>query len=328
MRILLANTGRIPVSRYGGTERVVWSLGKELVRLGHQVTFLTGPGSSCGFARVFILDVKRDISEQVPANTDIIHFHYPPGNLENLHVPHLVTVHGNWNKRNLDINSVFVSENHASRHGSGTYVHNGLDWDEYDPPDMNMPRNYFHFLAKAAWRVKNVRGAIEVIKRTGGEQLKVLGGRRLNFKMGFRFTLSRRVKFCGMVGGYRKYKLINGSRGLLFPVTWHEPFGLSVIESLFYGCPVFATPYGSLKELVIPEVGYLSSKADDLAAALESHEGFSRKRCHEYATGKFSARSMVRSYLPLYEKAMNGEPLNEQLPSLKTTREDHLEWIS
>ena len=44
--------------------------------------------------------------------------------------------------------------------------------------------------------------------------------------------------------------LLNASRGLIFPVRWHEPFGLAVIESLYFGCPVFATPYGALPELV------------------------------------------------------------------------------
>ncbi|MBX9724388.1 MAG: hypothetical protein K2X81_23465, partial [Candidatus Obscuribacterales bacterium] len=67
-------------------------------------------------------------------------------------------------------------------------------------PDLLRKRNKFHFLGKAAWSVKNVAGAIDVIKATKNEELMVLGGHRLNLKMGFRFTLSSRIQFYGMVG--------------------------------------------------------------------------------------------------------------------------------
>ena len=35
-----------------------------------------------------------------------------------------------------------------------------------------------------------------------------------------------------------KGEILNSSKGLVFPVLWHEPFGLAIIESLYYGCPV------------------------------------------------------------------------------------------
>jgi hypothetical protein len=43
-------------------------------------------------------------------------------------------------------------------------VHNGLDWDNYEKPDLKKERTYYHYLANAAWRVKNVKGAIDIIK--------------------------------------------------------------------------------------------------------------------------------------------------------------------
>lgn len=328
MRILIISSGKIPVTLYGGTERVVWSLGKELARLGHQVTFLVAAGSACGFARVIPLDHQRKLTDQIPEDTDLVHFHIPPPELEGQRVPHLVTVHGNWRGNTPDRNAVFVSKNHASRYGSETFVYNGLDWDEYNFPGLNAPGDYFHFLAKAAWKVKNVKGAINVIHRTPKEKLKVLGGSRLSIKMGFRLTLASRVRFYGMVGGRKKYELISGSKGLIFPVTWHEPFGLAIIESLYYGCPVFGTPYGSLPELVTPEVGFLSNSAAALAGAVENSAGFSREKCHEYAAENFSARAMVQSYLPLYDKILEGEPLNEKIPGLQSDHVENLDWIS
>ena len=40
MHILIVNNTSIPVQKYGGTERVIWWLGKQLVKMGHQVSYL------------------------------------------------------------------------------------------------------------------------------------------------------------------------------------------------------------------------------------------------------------------------------------------------
>ena len=239
MHVLLINNSPIPVYGYGGTERVIWDLGKTLARLGHQVSYLVPAGSHCDFGRVLPIDTARPWAEQIPDDVDIAHFQFNP-HVE-LDRPYLVTEHGNARKpKPLPRNTVFLSRNHASRYGSTEYVYNGLDWEAYGSVDFERPRSRYHFLGKAAWSVKNVRGAIKVAKLAGVE-LDVLGGDRFQFKRGFRFTFSRQIHFHGMVGGEQKNSLLNGSRGLIFPVRWHEPFGLAIIESLYFGCPVFST---------------------------------------------------------------------------------------
>ena len=197
------------------------------------------------------IDTSQPWEKQIPADIDITHFQFNPQTLPE--TPYLVTEHGNARKaKRWPLNTVFVSKNHASRYGSDQYVLNGLDWDNYGAVDLDNTRTRFHFLGKAEWSVKNVSGAIRVAKKAGVE-LDVLGGNRINFRRGFRWTLSRSIHFHGMVGGSEKTGLLNASRGMIFPVRWHEPFGLAVIESLYFGCPVFATPYGALPELVPAE---------------------------------------------------------------------------
>jgi glycosyltransferase involved in cell wall biosynthesis len=213
------------------------------------------------------------------------------------------------------------------RYGSDVYVYNGMDWDDYGPVDLENTRSYFHFLGKASWRLKNLRGAIKVIHKTPGEKLAVLGGTRLNFNQGFRLTLSPRVKFHGMVGGDLKHTLLQGSKGLIFPVRWHEPFGIALTESLYFGCPVFGTPYGSLKEIVIPEVGFLSNNSDDLASAVLNVDAYSRKKCHEYARDVFNSSVTTKKYIAMYEKVLNGEKLNAHPPKLRSGfGEQKLPW--
>lgn len=328
MRILIVNTGKIPVHLYGGTERVIWGLGKELVKMGHDVTFLVEAGSFCDFAEVRILDGSLPIVDQIKGNYDLIHFNFQPEGIENVKVPYIITMHGNVNdERKLDRNTVFVSGNHAARFGSTCYVHNGLDWSEYLEPELSAKRRYFHFLGNASWRVKNVQGAIDVIKKTAKERLVVLGGVRFNFNMGIRFTFTPRVKFTGMVGGEKKYRMLNESKGLIFPVKWHEPFGLAVIESLFYGCPVFGTPYGSLPELVPSNYGYLTNNAEEMAHRILEVDQYNPEDCHRYALTQFNSKIMTENYLSLYKRVLQGEVLNSESPQLvQVQKTKWLEW--
>ena len=147
MNITIVLGDKIPSIKYGGTQRVMWYLGKELNKRGHKVTFIAGKGSSCPFAKVIELD--------------------PSVNLNN-----------------ADRNIVFVSRNHAQRLGSESFVYNGLDWDDYGPANLTLSRKNYHFLGKAAWKVKNIKGAIAVVQSIKNAQLDVLGGYRLNLKMG------------------------------------------------------------------------------------------------------------------------------------------------
>jgi glycosyltransferase involved in cell wall biosynthesis len=314
MKVVLAHiAGTLPAAGYGGIERVMWWLGKELVARGHGVTFLVRDGS-CSFAPVIRFDPGRPLEAQVPDGTDVVHLQHPVPAGETVHRPYLTTLHSSGSHVvELDRNTVFISRDQASRFGSTTFVHNGVDWDEYGREPLDGPRAWVHFLGDGAWKVKNLRGAIRVA-RLAGEELHVAGGFRLNFRMGFRFTLSRRVRFHGWVGAEAKRRLLSGSKGLIMPVRWHEPFGLSIVESLFYGCPVFGTPYGSLPEIVTPDVGFLSSDAEELAEAIRGAARFDARRCHAHAVALYGSRTMTDGYVTAYERVLSGEPLHAVPP--------------
>ncbi len=323
MRILIVLDSKIPAHKYGGTQRVIWYLGKELAKMGHTVAYLVPKGSVCDFGQVIFTDPSRPLEKQIPAGFDIVHF-----NAELQHEvpqPHIVTIHGNspaeWTQ---DINTVFVSRDHAERFHSRSFVYNGLDWDDYGAPSLSNPRSYYHFLGKAAWRVKNLKGAISVVEAMKGERLYVLGGNRLNLKMGMRLTLNPRIRFFGMVGGERKNRLLQGSKGLIFPVRWHEPFGLAITESLFFGAPVFGTPYGSLPELVPSEVGFLTDSSHEMARRI-LQGGYDPALCHQYARDLFNSRIMAERYIQKYETVLAGRTLNEVVPWTDSARET-LPW--
>jgi hypothetical protein len=318
MRIVHVIPSRLPALLYGGTERVTWWLAREQAARGHRVTLLAGAGSTCPFADVRVLDLEAPMQEQIPAGSDLVHFHYPFD--EELDTPYIVTVQVNGAAGTTHHrNAVFVSRDHARRYGSEVFVHNGLDPADYGDPALGRRRDYVHFLGKAAWRLKNVRGAIRIARRAG-VPLRVLGGHRVNFNMGFRVTLDRNASFAGMVGGERKNEELRGSRGLVFPVLWHEPFGIAITESLYFGCPVVGTPCGSLPELVPPGVGHLSDRFDDLVDAVRSLGPVGRRECHEWVMENFTAARMTDEYLRLYERVLGGEWLNAEPPVAREAR--------
>lgn len=337
MKILLVHNGRIPIQTYDDVERVLWWLGKALAGLGHEVTFLVKKGSVCPFAKVLIINEKIPVSAQIPAEIDIVHFHQQPAGA--IDKPYLVTCHRNHaNIETLDHNTVFLSRNHARRHGGSVYVFCGIDFSEYGQPDWEARRLFFHFLGNAAWSGKNVRGAIEIAEKAGA-RLHVIGGSRVNFRRGLRITLSPHVRFHGVLNTDGRNMLLNQSKGLIFPALWAEPFGLAIAESLYLGCPVFGTPYGALPELLgkrqtparvqsngtgahapapwngqveafYSDFGCLSVKKSELVEAVKNAGAFDARHCHEYAREHFSAQKMAKKYLHLYEKVLNGENLH------------------
>lgn len=328
MKVLLVHNSILPIKYYGGTERIVWDLAKALTSKGYQIEMLLPIGSKCPFAKVKWINPEQDLSSQISNEYDLVHFHFIPKSIERIKLPYIITIHGNPSTEEiLDKQSVFVSENHAFRYGSKTFVYNGLDWNDFPKPNLETPRDRFHFLGKAAWRIKNLRGAIRIILASPGEKLDVMGGYRVNFKMGFRFTLSSRIRFYGMVNNSTKAILMNKSKGLIFPVLWHEPFGLAIIESFYSGCPVYGSPYGSLPELVKEEFGFLSHKEEDHIYAIQYANQFSKLRLHQYASEMFNSEVMTKNYLRLYEKVINGQILNQTNPKLCISEEPKfLSW--
>ncbi|TWV83509.1 glycosyltransferase family 4 protein [Moraxella sp. VT-16-12] len=301
----------IPPNDYGGTERVLWALYQGQKALGHQVKFLTKYDNRHPDGLLY--DEHQPLESQIQGWADIIHFHFPyDGDID---TPFVCTEHSNSDvEQTFHINTIYLSKKHAQNYHATCYVHNGLYWADYGEPNLSSPQNYVHFLAKASWRVKNLQGAVHIAQKAN-IPMHILGGKRFNIRRNPYCYLSSRLTFHGMVGGTSKNELVKNSKGLIFPVLWHEPFGLAVIESLYLGCPVFATPFGALPDIISQEnLGVLSEHYHVLVDAVQRIDGFDRRACHEHAKNHFSHLSMSKAYLQCYEKVLAGESLNPSQP--------------
>jgi glycosyltransferase involved in cell wall biosynthesis len=312
LRIALIVSGRVPATKYGGTERVVPWLARELVRKGHTVTVVAAPDSFVPGARMIFAETRDKALARVPDDIDIVHFH--SWFAANFRRPSLNTLHGNPSGAVGPGNWSFVSRNHAARYARKTFVYNGFPVEEHYF-SATKSRRYF-FLAGIARAGKNVTKAMQ-LARDFGLELDIAGGHRWKLltrsvvrKEGaFFLSLDRRIRFHGLVGGWRKAELFADARAFLYPIRWDEPFGLVVVESLLAGTPVIATARGSMPELIHPDIGFLAGSDEDFGAAFEGVGSISPRRCRDYAAESFAIEKTAAQYVDLYRRILDGETL-------------------
>ena len=298
---------QFPVAGYGGTERVCYWLAQAQSEMGHDVTVLCRPGSRLPFARVVeIPEQIESLDQYLPPGTDIVQLYGTPG--YKISTPYLVNIGGNGQPgEKFPANTVFVSENHAARHGWSEFVHNGINLAEY--PFEPQKENTALFLAKASWRVKNLKGAIK-IARAAGLALDVAGG-----KAPFWQNWLGGVTSHGTVDGPEKLALLRKAAVYLFPVVWEEPFGISVVEALACGTPVVVTPRGALPEIVTPNCGVIGNSFSELVAGVEKARKLDPAACRARVAQAFTHLHMAEKYLFYYKRIQANGKLREGNPA-------------
>lgn len=293
MHVALFARDRLPVRNYGGTQRIVVYLARGLAAAGHRVTLLAGAGSDVPEAELVPLVPPQlrqpdlDLRPLLPAGTELLLSFAPlahsPG------VPWIRSLHGNRRPGVVGApNTLYLSRNHAERHGATAFVYNGIDLAEfrYQP----VKSGYDLFLGRLHG-VKGHRWAIEGAKRTR---------RRLLVAGGWRLSLTRRVRYVGQVGGGKKADLLAGAACLWMPARWDEPFGLTLVEALASGTPVLGTRRGALPEIVSPEVGALGDTLEELVARRDDLDRVDPAACRARVERHFTHHVMAGEYLRMF----------------------------
>jgi glycosyltransferase involved in cell wall biosynthesis len=336
MKIAVLSPGKVPPLHYGGTERVVLWLVRELVAMGHRVTFLGPFGSVLPEAdEVIHFDCPPDINSQpvdlrgmLDPDLDILNLHcasgmqYPLPVLKTVHgYPFHVTGMGFAERGQFDEWYSFVSDAHRNTcaRPENPFVHNGLDPSEYlfrrDKED------YFLFLGKVDWNVKGLAHARKVA-RASKVRLKIAG----NFLdpssyRSLKESLSPDEEYVGPVGGREKAELLAGARALLFTSLWPEPFGLVAIEAMVSGTPVLGTMSGALPEVILHgKTGFLARHVDESVAQAGMLERISPDACRTHVLDRFSSRRMAEDYLRLYVRTIRTFHQGRQRISPKAKR--------
>ncbi|MGH7538865.1 MAG: glycosyltransferase [Gemmatimonadales bacterium] len=295
MHIAVVSHHRLPVKGYGGTERIVVALVRGLAELGHRVTVIAQPGTKISEAKVVEVPTKQlrdpalDLAPLIPKDAEVAHAHFPVRRLPGGGPPFLQTIYGNLKQGEaVPPHTVFLSRNHATRHGATAFVYAGLDPSEFT---FQTTKHDYDFFIGRLHSAKGYHWAIEGAKRTH---------RRLMLAGGWRPSFSPKIRFVGEVDGKKKMELLAGARCLWMPALWDEPFGLTTIEALFSGTPVLATKRGALPEVLTGEVGALCDTLEEMVEASRTIASRKPAACRAHAETYFTHRAMAERYIRIY----------------------------
>ncbi len=308
MRVTLVHHTRLPVKGYGGTERVVVALARGLALLGHEVSLIAPAGTKIPEVTLIPVpqsrfnDASFDLSPLIPAGCDIVHAFYcpkvPPS------APWLWTLEGSTAPGvTRPPNTIYVSGNHAEKHGSSSFVYNGLDPAEYR---FRAAKDEFDLFIGRLHSSKGWQLAVEGAKASQ---------RRLILAGGWRPSFSRFIHFAGEVDGSEKADLLSGARLLWMPAQWDEPFGLTLIEALWSGTPVLGTRRGSLPEVLSSEVAEFGETVEELVERIPEMATKDPLACRARAERYFSHVVMAEEYVRFYGEFLRTGILPEGKPT-------------
>lgn len=330
----------VPPKTYGGTERVVYNLAEELVRLGHNVTLFASKGSKtpaklipCTNKALRILPVSRipgirqglsyqgltvALKHLQKQRFDIVHNHFGWQLLlfkDFIKSPIVTTLHGTLADptekfmHNIFKRERFISiSNSQRRHGSKlnfiSTVYNGIDVNQF--AFSNVPGDYLVFLGRIH-PSKGPEYAIEVAKKAGRKLIiaaKIDPYERHYYEDEVKPLIDgKQIQFVGEVGHKAKVKLLKNALAMVSPVQWDEPFGLTTIESFACGTPVITIKRGSMREIITDgKTGFLCSNVEEMIDSVNEVSKLDRLACRRHVEQNFTSQKMAINYLSAYKK--------------------------
>ncbi|HEY9806153.1 MAG TPA: glycosyltransferase family 4 protein [Candidatus Obscuribacterales bacterium] len=329
---------RVPPFRYGGIELIVSLLTDELVRRGHEVT-LFASGDSISTAQLKsvheqALRLDERIKEpglyeqmmlsqvyQQAHHFDIIHSHVGCAALPYsgfVKTPTVHTMHGIYTPDNEKMFRQFawqpyisISEAQREPRLGLNYIHtvyNGIDITAYPfQPEPEQPA-YLAFVGRLSPE-KGPHEAIAIAKAVG-LPLKIAGKVDAVDREFYQDQIKplidgEQIQYLGEVSHAEKVKLLSGANATLFPITWREPFGLVMIESMAVGTPVVGMALGSVPEVIAHgKTGFICHNREQMIEAVPAALGLSRQACRDHVVSRFSVSSMVDEYEKAYKMVL------------------------
>ncbi|MBX4205053.1 MAG: glycosyltransferase family 4 protein [Candidatus Doudnabacteria bacterium] len=343
---------RVPPKKYGGTERVIYYLTEELVKMGHDVT-LFASGDSITSAKLVSVVPKalrempneKDIygfnvnsllnmglAYSMQDQFDVIHDHnahmgLPTANISQ--TPVVMTWHGPYDE---EMNRYFsmlnrpylvsISDAQAARAPGLSFVstvYNGLPMEHY--PFSPTHKGYLLYVGRIDME-KGVHISMDAAVRLNRKLVIAakLDDQVQSIKKYFDDYIQPRLavhpellQWIGEVDEDTRNELMKNAMCLLHAVTWPEPFGLTLIEAMACGCPVVAFNQGSIPEVIDDgKTGFIVENLDEMVAAVKKIDRIDRAHAREYAIQTFSARRMAQGYLDVYERVIAYKKLKEE----------------
>lgn len=322
-------TWRTPPRNYGPWEQVASVLTEALVKNGVDVTlFATGDsvtraklesvctdplGERPGDAKVWECLHISHLMERA-AEFTVIHNHFdflPLTYSRLIKTPVITTIHGFSSGEIVPVykkynpHSFYVSISDSDRHPELEYldtVYNGIDERLFQPGGGQ--GDYLLYFG----RIHPHKGAYEAIQIAMQSNKPLILCGLIQDEAYFRekvapYLNDSTIVYKGNVGPDQRNSLLGNALALLHPISFEEPFGLSVAEAMMCGTPVIAFKRGSMKELIIHgKTGFLVHTIKEAVTAAGNIKSISRPECRQHALTNFSSQVMAGHYLQLYQK--------------------------
>jgi glycosyltransferase involved in cell wall biosynthesis len=159
---------------------------------------------------------------------------------------------------------------------------------------------------------KGVEEAIEIAERAG-RPLLIAGGiyDQTYYEERIQPRLQQagpHIQHLGLLTHTELWQLMGRARGLLCPIAWDEPFGLTPVEAMATGTPVIAFHRGAMDEIIRHgETGFLVEPGDctQAAAQVDRLVELSRAQCRAHIERNFSFPHMLNEYERAYTDMSN-----------------------
>jgi glycosyltransferase involved in cell wall biosynthesis len=323
---------RTPPRHYGPWESVVSLLTEQLVKMGLEVTlFATGDSQTSGHLvavcpRPYSEDpsVNPKVAEclhisevfERSADFDLIHNHFdflPLTYSALVETPVLTTIHGFSSPSIIPVykkyngRSHYVAISEADKSPELDYlatIHHGIDVAQF--PFSNGGGKYLLFFGRIHPE-KGVHEAIQVARRV---KMKLLIAGIIQDQVYFEkfvepYIDGTTVEYLGAIGPDRRARVLGQALALLHLISFDEPFGLSVVESMACGTPVIAFGRGSMPEIIRHDkTGYIVEDINQAVEAVAAVRSIDRSACRDAVEKRFSDTRMAQDYVRAYQEIL------------------------
>lgn len=349
----------VPPKGYGGTETVVHYVTEGLVKKGHDVTLFSTGNSRTSAHLSYVFEKELGNSGEFKNQDslhpllhylecfdrawefDVIHNHaqyYAMFFAELIKTPVVHTLHGSFSKESTPEQKLhtlrrfkhhnFVSISNSQRLDMPELNYAATVYNGINVPEFSFKKESGSHLI---WfgRITPKKGPLEAIAVAKQLDMKIIVAGAIDdidmpfFQKEIKPLIDNiNVIYKSEIGYLEKSELLNSGLATLYPISWEEPFGLVMTESMACGTPVIAYNRGSVSEIIKDGVtGFIidpdnqerpgkgsfvikKQGIEGLVEAVKRIREIDRSVCRKHIEDNFSVEKMISGYEDVYKKIL------------------------